>query len=152
MTDSRHTAPLVDVTVEEVIRRPVGAVATYANDPSNAPEWYEKITSVEWKTEPPLRVGTRVEFVARFMGRRLRYTYEVTEHGPTSLVMCTAEGPFPMETRYSYEATPEGHTRMTLRNHGNPNGFSRVVIPLMRIAMRRANRKDLKALKHRLER
>jgi hypothetical protein len=70
---------------------------------------------------------------------------------PTSLVMRTAEGPFPMETSYSYESTAEGHTRVTLRNRGTPRGFSRLLTPFMRLAMRRANIKDLKALTLRLE-
>ncbi len=143
--------PLIDVLVEAVIRRPPEVVAAYASDPSNAPEWYANISEVVWKTPPPVHVGSEVAFVARFLGRVLRYTYEVVELTPASLVMRTAEGPFPMETTYRYETTPEGDTRMTLRNRGTPSGFSRLMIPFMRIAMRRANRKDLEALKARLE-
>jgi hypothetical protein len=41
---------------------------------------------------------------------------------------------------------------MTLRNRGTPSGFSVWVAPLMAIAMRRANQKDLALLKERLER
>jgi len=141
----------IDVVVEAVIRRPPEVVAEYASDPSNAPDWYANISEVVWKTTTPLQVGSEVAFVAKFLGRELRYTYEVVEHTPTSLVMRTAEGPFPMETTYRYETTPEGHTRMTLRNRGTPSGFSRLISPFMRIAMRHANRKDLKALKVHLE-
>jgi hypothetical protein len=36
---------------------------------------------------------------------------------------------------------------MTLRNRGEPAGFSRVAVPLMMRAMRRANEQDLAALK-----
>jgi len=61
------------------IARPVEAVADYAGDPSNAPTWYQNIDSVAWETEPPPRVGSRVRFVARFLGRRLTYTYELVE-------------------------------------------------------------------------
>lgn len=150
MTESG--GPIVDVLVTEVIRRPVEVVARYASDPSHAPEWYANISHVEWRTPPPLRVGSEVAFVARFLGRELRYTYAIVEHTPESLVMRTAEGPFPMETSYHYEAVPDGSTRMTLRNRGNPSGFSRLGAPLVRAAMHRATSKDLKALKQILER
>jgi len=134
----------VDVLTEATIRQPVEVVAAYAADPTNAPEWYANIESIEWETPPPAQVGSRVAFVARFLGRRLEYTYELVElvHGER-LVMRTAQGPFPMETTYTWEPFNEGATRMTLRNRGEPSGFSKLAAPFMASAMRRANRKDL---------
>ncbi len=142
----------VDVLTEIVISCPRDQVAGYAADPGNAPEWYANIDSVEWKTPPPLGVGSRLAFVARFLGRRLAYTYEIVDLVPgTRLVMRTAEGPFPMETTYTWEAVGENSTRMTLRNRGEPSGFSKVGAPFMAAAMRRANRKDLACLKTLME-
>jgi hypothetical protein len=143
----------VDVLTEVVIGRPVAEVAAFAGDPTNAPEWYVNIASVEWRTPPPVAVGSRMDFVARFLGRRLAYTYEVVELVPGErLVMRTADGPFPMETSYTWAALDAGRTRMTLRNRGRPTGFSVLAGPFIAAAMRRPNRKDLTALRARLER
>lgn len=143
---------MVDVTTEIEIERPRTVVASYASDPDNAPEWYENIKSVEWKTPKPLAVGSRMAFVARFLGRTIAYTYEVRELvADERFVMSTAEGPFPMETTYAWRDAPAGGTHMTLRNRGNPSGFSRLVTPLMSRAIRRANEKDLVRLKSVLE-
>ena len=142
----------VDIVTEIVIGRPREVVAAYARDPNNAPKWYVNIKSVEWKTTPPLAIGSRIAFVAQFLGRRLAYTYEVVELTPEErFVMRTSEGPFPMETTYTWEAASGGATRMTLRNRGEPSGFGKIMAPLMAGAMRRANEKDLAKLKSILE-
>jgi uncharacterized membrane protein len=142
----------VDVVTEIEIRRPRAEVADYAADPGNATAWYRNIQSVEWETQPPIAVGSRFRFVARFLGRTLEYTYEVREHEPgRRFVMSTSEGPFPMETTYEWEEAGEGATRMTLRNRGEPTGFAKVSAPVMVRAMRRANEGDLRRLKGLLE-
>jgi uncharacterized protein YndB with AHSA1/START domain len=143
---------MVDVVTEIEIARPREEVAAYASDPDNATRWYRNVESVEWETAPPVAVGSRMAFVARFLGRRLAYTYEVREIVPAErFVMSTAEGPFPMETTYTWADTPDGGTLMTLRNRGEPAGFSRIGAPMMAMAMRRANWNDLREIKRILE-
>ncbi len=142
----------VDVVTEIEIARPRDAVSRYASDPTNAAEWYENIQSVERRSAPPLAVGSLMTFVASFLGRRLAYTYEVRELVPGErLVMGTTDGPFAMETTYTWADAPEGGTRMTMRNRGEPSGFSQLAAPVLAGAMRRANRKDLAQLKRILE-
>ena len=142
----------VDVQTAIEIDRHRPLVAAFSADPDNATRWYQNIRAVEWKSSKPLVVGSRIAFVAQFLGRTLSYTYEVKELVPGErFVQSTAEGPFPMETTYTWEDTDAGGTRMTLRNRGEPTGFSMLVAPLMAAAMRRANRKDLARLKAILE-
>jgi uncharacterized protein YndB with AHSA1/START domain len=141
-----------DVQVERVIRAPLAEVAAYAADPENAPQWYANIESVDRRTDPPVGVGSELDFVARFLGRRIAYTYRVLELVPRErLVMSTAQGPFPMRTEYTWQAV-DGGTRMTLRNTGEPSGFASVAAPVMRAAMRRATTKDLARLAEIVER
>jgi uncharacterized membrane protein len=142
----------VDVVTEIEIARPRHEVAAYAADPDHATAWYENIERVEWLTEPPLAVGSHVAFVARFLGRRLAYTYEIAELLPGErLVMRTADGPFAMETSYAWDDAAGGGTRMRLRNRGEPSGFSRLAAPFLSTGMRRLNRKDLERLRAILE-
>ncbi len=143
----------VDVVTAVEIDRPRQEVAAFAGDPANATAWYKNIKSVELQTEPPVAVGSRMRFVAEFLGRTLDYTYEIRELEPgRRLVMATEQGPFPMETTYSWEDAGQGQTKMTLRNRGEPTGFAKVSAPIMALAMRRANEADLRRLKALLER
>jgi hypothetical protein len=141
----------VDVVNSIVIARHIAEVSQYSANPDNAPLWYENIKSVEWKTPRPVQVGSRIDFVAYFLRRRLAYTYEVVEFSPgRHLMMRTPGPPFLMETTYTWE-DQNGATRMTLRNRGMPSGFAAWLAPLMSFMVGRANRKDLALLKRRLE-
>jgi uncharacterized protein YndB with AHSA1/START domain len=142
----------VDVTREVVIARPRHEVASFAVDPDRIPLWYTNIRSLEWRSDPPLAVGTRLAFVAAFLRRRLEYVYVVAEHVPGErFVMRTSEGPFPMETTYTWRDAGDARTAMTLRNRGTPSGVFALLGPVLRLAMGRAMTKDLALLKAILE-
>jgi uncharacterized membrane protein len=142
----------VDVVTQIDIQRPRSELAAYAANPDNAPEWYRNIKGVEWRSPKPLQVGSRIAFVAQFLGRTIAYTYEVKELVPKErLVMATSQGPFAMETTYSWSDGPDGATRMVLRNRGTPSGFGKMAAPIMRAAIRRANQADLRRLKQIME-
>ena len=143
---------MVDVITEIIINKPLEQVADYAANPDNAPEWYDNIKSAEWRTSKPLTLGSQIAFNAQFLGRSLAYTYIIKELVPRQkLLMQTAEGPFPMQTTYTWNPIDIDKTHMTLRNTGQPTGFSKLFAPLMATMMRKANIKDLEKLKQLLE-
>jgi Polyketide cyclase / dehydrase and lipid transport len=143
---------MVDVLTEINIQCSIDKVSEFAANPDNAPKWYVNIHSAEWQTPKPLSIGSRIAFKAKFLGRELAYVYEVVELIiGQKLVMRTANGPFPMETTYTWEAIDDKMTRMTLRNKGNPTGFSTFFSPIMSTMMTKANKKDLKKIKDILE-
>jgi hypothetical protein len=97
----------VDVRSDIDGAQPRIEVAAYTGGLDTTTEWYQNIKAVDWKTPRPLRVGSQIAFVARFLGRRLAYTYEVTELIPgRRVVMRMAEGPFPMETSHTLGDNP----------------------------------------------
>src|SRR3954465_6437932 len=116
---------MVDVVSEIDIDCPKENVVAFAADPGNAKSCYKNIKSVTWITSPPLVLHSRIAFEASFLGKQLSYVYDVMEWVPGErLLMRTSDGPFPMETVYKWTTVNDGMTRMTLRNRGQPTGFS----------------------------
>lgn len=70
---------MVDVSIKTIINVSSDIVAQFMSDRDNATKWYVNIKQVEWQTERPLRLGSRIAFVAQFLGKRLSYIYEVVE-------------------------------------------------------------------------
>ena len=143
----------MQVRVSSVIEidRPRSEVAAFVVDPARAREWYGDVRDVRWNRRP-VAVGSRLAFVAAFLGRESDYIYEVTELVPDErYAMSRAEGPFPMETVYSWEDIGGGGTRMTLQSSGHPRGLSLLLAPLLRSSMKHSGRKDLARLKTILE-
>ena len=107
---------------------------------------------MEGKTDKPLKVGSKIAFKAKFLGRELAYVYEIVDFIPEKkLIMRTSDGPFSMETSYIWESVDSRTTCMSLRNRGNPKGFSKLFAPFMSLAIKKANQKDLKQLKEIME-
>jgi uncharacterized membrane protein len=143
---------MVDIKTEMIIHCPIEKVSSYAADPDHAPEWYVNIDSAEWLTEKPLDLDSQIAFKAKFLGRELSYVYQIEEYIPgEKLVMRTANGPFPMKTTYTWEKLEQNLTKMTLRNQGEPSGFSKIFTPFMSTLMIKANQNDLKKIKELLE-
>jgi uncharacterized protein YndB with AHSA1/START domain len=142
----------IDVEVHTTIDRPRTDVAAYACDPDYVTAWYANIRTVEWKTAPPVTIGSLFTFTSEFLGRSMAYTYEVVELVAARRFVMRSDGvPFAMETTYTFEDGDDGSTFMTLRNRGEPRGFAGLATPILATAIRRATAKDLARLKAILE-
>ena len=82
----------VDVLTEITIARSANAGRGVRRRPGQRPGLVSRTSPRSvGETEPPLRTGSRLAFTARFHGRPLAYTYEITESVPAErLVMRTA--------------------------------------------------------------
>src|ERR1700756_4273590 len=137
----------IDVSARELIGANREEVAAYATDPLNDPEWIGGIRDARWLTDPPLRVGSRVARVARFMGRRIEYVLEVVEHDPGRLVaMRSVRAPFPMEVTYRFDDAGDG-CRASIEIGGEAGGIYRAMGPLMAPIVRRSIARDLSNLR-----
>ena len=140
----------VDITVTATIRRPCDEVSAFVTDPANDPRWIGGIQSARALGNSSIAVGTQVERVARFLGRRIEYVNEIIELRPDRLAMRSVRAPFPMRVTYDLRSSGTA-TDMTIRVNGDPGGFFRVASPLVTRAVRRNVTRDLANLKRLLE-
>ena len=137
----------IEVVAERRIDAEPARVAEYAMDPANDPVWIGGIDRARWVTEPPLRVGSRVERIARFLGRRIEYVLEVAELQPGArLRMTSVEAPFPMTVSYEFDHGGDGGTAARIGIGGGPGGLVGILSPLLAVAVRRSISGDLRRL------
>lgn len=145
---------IVDVAVATVIERPIEEVAAFAGDPSNAPAWRRRVSSAEWQTEPPVMLGSRITFWARFLGREAVRTFEIVDYTPGSQIAIrtvAGSGPFTVKTTATWRALSDRATHMVLRTRSEPGGMWLLVAPLLSATMRRTMSRDLGRLERLLE-
>ena len=64
------------------IERPVEEVFDFISQPENFPLWQESLLEIRREAKGPLRVGSEVTEIRRFMGRKMETTWTCTEHEP----------------------------------------------------------------------
>ena len=141
----------VDVTATGTIARPRDEVAAYLRDPANDTSWIGGIRSARLLTPGPVAVGSQVERVASFLGRRVHYVNEVTELTGDRLVMRSVQSPFPMRVTYGHRQAGGAATEVSVRVEGDAVRYYAVLAPLLGVAVRRSITRDLRNLKQALE-
>jgi uncharacterized membrane protein len=133
------------------VARPREAVAAYLRDPANDPDWIGGLRSARLVTPPPVGVGSQVERVASFLGRRIEYVNEITDLTPARLAMRSVRSPFPMRVTYSFDDAGNGATEVSVRVEGDASRLYRLADPLLALLVRRSVQRDLRTLKRNLE-
>jgi uncharacterized membrane protein len=141
----------VDVSVTGTIQCPREVVAAYLRDPANDPEWIGGIRTARLLTPGPVGVGSQVERLATFLGRRVEYVLEITDLTDEALAMRSVRSPFPMRVRYGHRDAGGGATRVSLRVQGDAGRLYALAGPLVGAAVRRSIAHDLRNLKRVLE-
>ena len=140
----------IDIRAVIDVARPREQVAAYLRDPGNDPSWIGGLRSARLVTDPPVGVGSRVERVASFLGRRIEYVNEITELTGTRLAMRSVRSPFPMRVTYGFEDVGQA-TEVSVRVEGDASRAYRLADPIMATLVRRSVRRDLRTLKRVLE-
>ena len=141
----------IDTTAVTRVGRPRQEVAAYLTDPANDPGWIGGLRSARLVTPPPVGVGSQVERVARFLGRRVEYVNEIIELSGTRLAMRSVRSPFPMRVTYGFDEAGDAATEVSVRVEGDASRLYRLADPLLAWLVRRSVRRDLRTLKRVLE-
>src|SRR5512132_4734267 len=141
----------VDVTATASIDRPRDQVAAYLRDPANDTKWIGGLRSARLLTPGQVTVGSQVERVAGFLGRRVQYVNEITELTADRLAMRSVRSPFPMRVTYGHRDAGGAATEVSVRVQGDAARFYALVAPLLGLAVRRSITRDLRNLKRALE-
>ena len=141
------------VVVSVTIERPQAEVFAYLEEVEHNPQWLRGMASCTWTTPPPVRVGSRYEQVAHFLGKRIETSFEVTAHEPGSLVTITSlpGSSFPLTVERRVEPAGQGASLVTETVHSDPRGFYRIAGPPLAWMVRRNIRRDYGSLKRLLE-
>jgi hypothetical protein len=138
---------MIEITASADVPRPAPELFAFVADMRNNPRWQQGQVSCEWTTPPPIAVGSRYDQRARFLGRDIVSTFEVTELVPDRRIRIrTVEGTMPMDITREVEPLGEDRSRVTATVRGGPTGLLRLADPLTRRMVRRSVRGDYERL------
>ena len=141
----------IDTRAVITVARSRDEVAAYLRDPANDPSWIGGLRSARLVTEPPVAVGSQVERVASFLGRRIEYVNEITDLTGTRLAMRSVRSPFPMRVTYGFDDAGDAATEVSVRVEGDASRLYRLADPLLALLVRRSVQRDLRTLRKVLE-
>lgn len=112
---------MVKFEISVQINRPIEEVFAFLADPAKLPEW-NAIVEESRPSETPVRVGTKIQQRAKFLGRRIDSTAEVVEYVPNKRFATQVDKPFPVRISNRFEPGGGG-TKVVANFEGEPGGF-----------------------------
>ncbi len=143
---------MISVQASVEIARPPVQVFDYFSNFENNPAWQQGMREATYTSDPPLRVGSTYDQVAKFLGRRIVSSFEVTAFAPgESISIASVGGSFPIQITRSVEALSDSSTRVTADINGQPGRMFWIATPFLRWIVQRSVNKDYANLKRILE-
>jgi len=142
---------MIEVRAEVSVERPPAEVFAYLADMANNPEWQNGMQSCRWTSEPPLRLGSTYDQVARFLGREIVSSFEVTEFEDGTLIRIRSTAGMPLDITRRVEPDGRGDSLVTAVVRGDSSGVTRLADPLIRVIVGKSVRADYRRLKASLE-
>jgi uncharacterized protein YndB with AHSA1/START domain len=140
---------MLRLEVEVVINRPLEEVWAYVIDPDKIPEWDSAVLEAK-ASEVPLRKGSTVTMVGKFLGKRFETTLEITDLVPLKTYSVKATTPVPFEATNTFERVGGG-TRIREAVQGETRGFFKIGDPIFMRILKRQSEGDFETLKELLE-
>lgn len=124
---------VVELSAKRIIGQPADEVFEYFSDASNNPEWQEGMQSCQWTSPLPIAIGSSYEQHARFAGRDIRSTFEVTDYEPGRMIeINTIESTFPIKVIRRVTPVDANSCEVSAEISGGPKrGFLKLIEPIM---------------------
>lgn len=142
---------MIRVEVNIQIKHPAKSTFEMISNFEKNPVWQKGMQECRLVTDGELRVGTRYEQLAKFLGKDIISTFEVKEYEPGKMVSASSiSGSFPITfTRIVHGDESVSNVQAIIE--GESKGFFSLARPLMQWMVNRSIQKDYKRLKVILE-
>lgn len=134
------------------IDQPIDRVFDYVSTLENDPRWVPASLRHQMLSPAPMRVGSITEEDVWFLGRRMRYTWEITQYEPPStFTLRSVSGAIPATIRVLLESLDGGRTKVILVAEVQLRGIYKPMELVMRWVAKRQFGIQLRTLKNLLE-
>jgi uncharacterized membrane protein len=134
------------------IDQPVDRVFEYVSTPENDPTWVPASLRHEMLSPAPMRLGSITEEDVCFLGRCMRYAWQITQYEPPStFALRSVSGAIPATIRILLEPLDGARTRVILVGEVHLRGVYKPMELVMRGVAKRQFGTQLRTLRNLLE-